>query len=187
MELSEVIKARRSVRYFLDGEVTKEQIEDILYHGTLAPSAKNKQPWQFVVLRGESKDKVADMMIAYDADETNAEEKAAIGYFNSITPTAEVIKNAPVLIIIFREKDDIWTVGDNLSIGACVENMLLRAVDLGLATVWIRDICYVAGQVAEMVGHGDLELNCAVSLGVPGQFPPQRPRNAVDAITEWFD
>ena len=187
MELSDVIKSRRSVRYYLDGEVTKEQIEDILYHGTLAPSAKNKQPWQFVVLTGESKDKAADLMIAYDADETNAEEKAAIGYFNSITPTAEVIKNAPVLILIFREKDEIWTVGDNLSIGACVENMLLRTADLGFGAVWIRDICYVAQKVADMVGKGDMELNCAVSLGVPGHSPAQKPRNAVDEITTWFD
>ena len=49
--------------------------------------------------------------------------------------------------------------------------MCLRATDLGLGSLWIRDIVYVSKQVEEMLGYENLELNCAVSLGVSNQKP----------------
>ncbi len=38
-------------------------VEDIVNCGRLAPSAKNRQPWYFVIPKGKAKDKIADMMI----------------------------------------------------------------------------------------------------------------------------
>ena len=64
--------------------------------------------------------------------------------------------------------------------------MCLRATDLGLGTLWIRDIVYVAEDVAKMLGHSDLELNCAVSLGYPNQSPKMRPRKNLEDIMEWI-
>lgn len=46
----EVIKARRSIRKYLDKEIPKEILEDIVDCGRLAPSGYNKQPWVFVVV-----------------------------------------------------------------------------------------------------------------------------------------
>ena len=37
-----------------------------------------------------------------------------------------------------------------------------------------------------MLEHKDLELNCAVSLGVPNQNPKQRPRKELKDIMEWY-
>ena len=87
-----------------------------------------------------------------------------------------------------KEKNDNWLVGegDILSIGACVENMCLRATDLGIGSLWIRDTSYVATDIAKMLGHEDLELNCAVSLGIPNQNPNQRPRKELKDIMEWY-
>lgn len=185
MEVKESIENRRSIRNFKKEEISKELIEDILNCGRLAPSSKNRQPWHFVVLEKDTKDKVADLMIEYTLNNDHREERKKLNAPSSVNPTANVIKQAPILILIFRPKDDNWLVGDNLSIGACVENMCLRATDLGLGSLWIRDIVYVSEQVAEMLGHGDLELNCAVSLGVPNQSPKQRPRKELKDIMEW--
>ena len=43
------IENRRSIRKYKADKINKELIEDIIYSATLAPSAKNRQPWKFIV------------------------------------------------------------------------------------------------------------------------------------------
>ena len=186
MEVKKAIEERRSIRNFKKEDISNEVVEDILNCGRLAPSAKNRQPWYFVILKDDVKDKVAHLMLEYIKNNDEREEEKRLNSHRSVARTADAIKQAPVLVLIFREKVDNWIVGDNLSIGACVENMCLRATDLGLGSLWIRNIVYVSEKVAEMVGHGDLELNCAVSLGIPNQNPEQRPRKELKDIIEWY-
>lgn len=187
MNTIESIKRRRSIRAFKNDDISKEIIEDILNCGRLAPSAKNRQPWYFVVVKSNIKDKIADMMIDYTINNDEAMERKIMGCASSVNPTANVIKQAPILVLIFREKNDNWIVGDNLSIGACVENMCLRATELEIGSLWIRDIAYVAKDVAKMLNHENMELNCAVALGIANQSPKQRPRKELKDIVEWYD
>ena len=186
METKKVIEERRSIRSFKKDDISKEIVEDILNCGRLAPSAKNRQPWYFVILKEDMKNKVADLMIEYIKNTNGREENKRLNAPSSVRPTANVIKQAPILVLIFKPKDENWVVGDNLSIGACVQNICLRATDFGLGSLWIRDIVYISEKVAEMLGHGDLELNCAVSLGIPNQNPKQRPRKKLKDILEWY-
>lgn len=187
MNTIDAIKNRRSIRAFKDDEISKEIVEDILNCGRLAPSAKNRQPWYFVIVTSKTKDKIADMMTNYTINNDDTIERLKLGCKSSVNPTANVIKQAPVLILVFKEKNDNWTIGDNLSIGACVENMCLRATELGLGSLWIRDTVYVAADIAKILDHKDLELNCALALGYPSQFPKQRPRKKLSQIMEWYN
>ena len=54
MELLPEISNRQSIRSFTSQPVEDDQIERILEAGRLAPSAKNRQPWRFVVITEES-------------------------------------------------------------------------------------------------------------------------------------
>lgn len=183
METIKAIEKRRSIRTYKDISISKEIIEDILNCGMLAPSAKNRQPWYFIVVSGEIKDKIISIM----CDEVTKESiKYDNGYNNSVVSTANVIKEAPILILIFKEKDNNWIISDNLSIGACVENMCLRATELGLGTLWIRDIVYTSEQIASYLNKEDLELNCALTIGIPNQDPKPRPRKKLEEIVEWM-
>ena len=56
------IENRRSIRKYKRHEISKEIIEDIIYSATLAPSAKNRQPWKFIVYQEEEKNKLVDVM-----------------------------------------------------------------------------------------------------------------------------
>ena len=51
MELEKVLLKRRSIRKFTDEPVSLEDIEKILYFAMTAPSACNKQPWEFYVIQ----------------------------------------------------------------------------------------------------------------------------------------
>ncbi len=187
METLKSIEERRSIRGYTKEKVSRKIVEDILNCGRLAPSAKNRQPWYFVITKGKAKDKIADMMIDYTINNNDTIERKNLGCASSVNPTANIIKQAPILVLIFREKNENWIVGDNLSIGACVENMCLRATDLGIGSLWIRDTVYVADEVARMLGHKDMELNCALTLGYASQSPKQRPRKELEDIMEWYD
>lgn len=54
--------------------------------------------------------------------------------------------------------------------------MYLRATELKIGTLWIRDTVYVAEDVVKMLNHKNMELNCALALGYANQNPTQRPR-----------
>ena len=187
MKTIEAIENRRSIRLFKTDDVSKEIVEDILNCVRLAPSAKNRQPWYFVVTKGKIKDKIADMMIDYTINNDDTIEIKNLGCASSGNQTANVIKQAPILILIFREKNDNWIIGDNLSIGACVENMCLRATELEIGSLWIRDTVYVAEDVAKMLNSENMELNCALALGYANQNPKQRPRKELKDIVKWYN
>jgi nitroreductase len=53
MDFMEIIKGRRSIRKYLPTEVEDEKVKQILESGQWAPSASNKQPWHFIVVRNE--------------------------------------------------------------------------------------------------------------------------------------
>lgn len=175
----------RSIRKYKKDEIQKEIIEDILKCGCLSPSAKNRQPWYFIVLSGKNKNEIAKIMIDGFTNEHKEYDKKVLKCDNSVICTANVIIQAPILILIFRPKDDNW-LGDSLSIGACVENMCLRATELGLGTLWIRDVVYTSDKIASYFGKKNLELNCALSIGILNEKPKSRPRKKLDDIIEWY-
>ncbi len=53
--MNESMKNRRSIRKYQDAPVSRELLEEVLRAGNLAPSAKNRQPWRFVVATGRGK------------------------------------------------------------------------------------------------------------------------------------
>lgn len=76
MELMSEILNRVSAESFLDAPVPEESLQNILDAGRRAPSAKNRQPWRFIVLRDSLiKEKIKD--IAY-GDERFTQAPVAI-------------------------------------------------------------------------------------------------------------
>lgn len=54
------IENRRSIRKYRIDKADRKIIEEILYSATITPSAKNRQPWKFIVYQGDEKDKLVD-------------------------------------------------------------------------------------------------------------------------------
>lgn len=54
MDMAEAIRSRKSIRGFKPDPVPREVLEQILDLARRAPSTMNTQPWEFVVLTGES-------------------------------------------------------------------------------------------------------------------------------------
>ena len=62
MELQEAMKKRRSIRKYQPRDVEDQLLEELFEAARISPSAKNRQPWRFMVLKGCEKDHVADIM-----------------------------------------------------------------------------------------------------------------------------
>ena len=58
------IENRRSIRKYKPDEIERKLIDEIIYSASLAPSAKNRQPWKFIVYQGKEKDKLVDTPFA---------------------------------------------------------------------------------------------------------------------------
>jgi len=64
MEIAEAIRKRQSTRAFLEREVSEQTITAILDTARWAPSGVNTQPWHVAVVRGETKQRIGDEIIA---------------------------------------------------------------------------------------------------------------------------
>jgi len=58
MEVSEAIEKRRSIRKYKPSGISNESLKKILEAARLAPSAGNRQPWRFVVVRNSERKKL---------------------------------------------------------------------------------------------------------------------------------
>ena len=181
MDTIKAIENRRSIRKYKDTEVSKEQILDILNAGRLAPSAKNRQPWYFIKVSTSMKNEIADLMIKY------TEDKEKEGRLYSVSFTSNVIKEASVLILILKSKDDVWDRYDTLSVGAAIENMILRSTELNLGTLWVGDTDFVEKDILSMINHNDMELVSSLVIGYPNQTPKMRPRKELKEIIEYYE
>ncbi len=186
MELKETIKNRRSIRKYKDRQIPKEIIEDLIDCARLAPSAKNRQPWKFVVVTGSIKNQIAEIMLEKENHSKISLERKIYNANSSVKATAKIMKEAPILILVLKAYEDNWMIGDSLSIGGAIEHICLRATDLRLGSLWIRDIVYTQKEIAKLVGHEDMELISAISIGYPNENPKPRPRKKRNEILEWI-
>jgi nitroreductase len=119
METLEAINKRASLKTHLSPrDIEPEKIAKILEAAILAPSARNSQPWRFIVVKGKK----------------NVENVVAKAFFGF----NQVVKEAPVLILACANPsdDDIHEGREYylFDVGLAVENLLLAATDLGLVT-----------------------------------------------------
>jgi len=174
MDLQEAIEERRSIRKYKDIDVDDSVIMELLESARLAPSAKNLQPWRFMVLRGDRKDKIAELMKEYHYK--NPEKTAGM------LSTGIYIEQAPVLVMVFRESDGFSLErNDVLSLGAGIEHILLKATDLGLGSLWICDMYKVREEICKYLGV-DLELYSCIALGYADENPDTRPRKSLEEL-----
>lgn len=178
MELVDCINNRRSIRHFYDVDPPITTVLDLIESAKLAPSAKNRQPWLFKIVRGEQKDHIAKLMrerFTYPKNNFNS----------SVNETSIVIEEAPILILVCRKYSEDWNVSDLLSIGAAIEHILLTAENERLGSLWIRDTYIAERDIMEYIGHEDLQLVSSVVIGYPKESPFQRPRkNLKDIILD---
>ena len=116
MEIIEGIFTRRSIRKYKSGEIAQDQINTIIKAGMYAPSARNQQPWHFIVI----------------------DDRNLINKIMQVHPYAQMLSEAQLVILVCGDESlelskDYWVV----DCSASTQNILLAAHGLGLGAVWL--------------------------------------------------
>ena len=191
------ISERRSIRKYKSNAVTKKDIETIIQAGILAPSAKNRQPWKYIIYTNTAKDDLLDVMekgLLRERDGDKLLPKSQ-NCLPDAFHTLKVMREAPVLIIIenvygqspyidIDPDNRITEICDTLSIGASVQNILLTATGLGYGTLWIANTCFAYKELIDFIGTKG-QLVGAIALGIANESPNPRPRKAISEVLEF--
>lgn len=119
MEFYEVVKKRRSIRKYKPIPVEEDKLARVLEAGRLAPSAANRQPWHFIVVKDPKVKE--ELRKAYNRD-----------WF----------VNAPVIIAVCADPTKAWRRADGeefwkVDAAIAMEHIVLAATNEGLGTCWI--------------------------------------------------
>ena len=170
MSFFEIAKKRFSVRKYEDKELNDAQILEVIEAARIAPSATNKQPWHFVVIK--NKENLKKIQGCYHRD---------------------WIKSAPVIIVACGNHKNAWWRSDgkahtDIDLAIAVDHMTLAAADLGLGTCWICkfDVMKVASLLNLPAG---IEPIAMLPLGYPAESPDmnrhKNRRKKIEEIVYW--
>jgi nitroreductase len=116
METFDALFTRRSIRKYTNKPVEDDKIQKILKAAMYAPSARNTQPWQFIIIT----------------------ERDMLNKIKQAHPYANMLAEAPLAILICGDKTYEPHEGYlNTNCSAATQNLLLAAHDLGLGSVWL--------------------------------------------------
>ncbi len=188
---------RRSIRKFIDKPISKKDIIDIIQSGIKAPSSKNRQPWKYIVIQGNTKE---EMLKVFRQGIEREENDSALlpdskQHLTAAKYTADIMAEAPTIIFVVNSlgksilseltpEERVFEICNIQSIGASIQNMLLAATEKGIGSLWICDIYFAYLELCKWL-NSDGQLIAAIAFGYPNEFPKERPRKKLDDIVEW--
>jgi nitroreductase len=116
--MKSVVQNRNSIRTYTSRAVEEDKIKELLKSAMQAPSAKNQQPWEFIVV----------------------DDQKLLKRMSEASKGSWPLSGAPLAIVTIMkptDKSPYYAVQD---MSAATENILLEATNQGLGAVWIG--CY---------------------------------------------
>lgn len=159
MDILEIFQKRRSARKFKEKALTDDLIEKVIYAASLAPTARNIQPWEFIVIKDKGRRKKI------------AEWARNNGPF---------IEDAAVCIAVMCH-DTKYYLEDG---SAATTQLLLCAAHLGLGACWVAgDKKEYAQKIEEFLeAPKDLKLVSLVALGYAKETPVVEKKKVKELI-----
>ncbi|MDE6006919.1 MAG: nitroreductase family protein [Muribaculaceae bacterium] len=148
----DVIMTRSSVRSYTDRDISKECMDTLLRAAMAAPTAANKQPWRFVVIR----------------------DRETLNSIGDKFEWMKMMKEAPVAVVVCGDiNSSLEGAGREYWVqdaSAASENLLLAAHAIGLGAVWcgVYPIPERVMEFRELLALPDsiIPLNC-IGIGYP--------------------
>ena len=162
-----LLKSRRSIRRYRPDPVLDEMVEQLLEAGRWAPSASNRQPWDFIVVR----------------DEAIRQQVAQHAAFYFIRWAHAAV--APLLIVLCGDaRNRFYRQFLHEDIGLAGSQIMLQAKALGLGTCWLGGIDRKAiAATLKLPEH--LEVVGLLTAGFPAEDPPPTSRKPLSEIVHY--
>lgn len=179
MSLRDTIKHRVSINKFLDQNIERQHIIDLLDYAVYAPNHKMRQPWRFIVLQGEGKSRFVETYVSKLPVATQEEQSQLL----------MKIMSAPMIVAFVMKRNHSFDdeIEDIQAISALIQNFLLLATEEGLATFW-KTPRYMSSELfKEILGvNTDEVITGLVMVGYPAiKHEPKLRKSAQSLTTFW--
>jgi nitroreductase len=194
----EAIEKRRSIRKYKPDPIPDEVVTELLHAARLAPSGCNAQPWRFKIVK-EADIKVRLAQAAYNQLFITEAPVVLVccadirgyieGSFSGVQDLGEIGTIEEGVVRTIRDKTEIIrTLGmDDLgpriatNVAIAIEHMVLRALDFGLGTCWVRLID--ESEIRKIFGWDDnIYVVALLPVGFPAESPQARKRRKLEDI-----
>lgn len=194
----EVLDSRRSIRRFTPDPVDEHALMRILAAGSRAPSAHNRQPWRWVVVKpGEARLRLAEAMESRFRDDLRADGLPADQIEGIVGRGRERLLGSPLAIILCMTLEDMDQYPDDRrqsaertmaiqSVALAGGHMLLAAHAEGLGACWICSPLFVPDIVRNLLNlPASWEAQGMIILGHPAESGRDRPRRPLEETIQW--
>jgi nitroreductase len=184
MNVSDAIRARRSIKRFTDRAVTRDEIEAVLDAATLAPNHRLTQPWRFYVLGPEARHAYGLALGERKAKKVEDAE-AARSLRDAVAAEHRALPCMIAVAVVNNDNPEIRE-EDFAAAMMAVENLALEAVARGLGThlktggVMSDPAARAAARVLD-----NERIIAIVNLGEPADVPPPKKRESAASFTTW--
>lgn len=196
-ETLQTIGKRRSIRMYSDEPVDDEILKVILQAANKAPSAHNQQSWRFIVIRGEKKHRLVELVTSKANDFPKASSVL-------LRMASRSIASAPLVVAVVNTGDlidhgtslfnieaghayDFFRTMEIQSSAAAVENLLLAATSFGLATVWLGILFLIKDDVLALLGEPKGEFMAVIPVGYPAKMTKGPEKRPLDMIVKYLE
>lgn len=174
MELSEAIRKRRTIRRYKQKPVEDKLLLELIDAARLAPSGGNMQQLRYIAVRNPENVRKVFSQTAWGGSVRPRRSpewlKDAPSAFIAVTAASESLKNLKLI---------------HADAGAAIQNILLRAVELGLGTCWIGSFKEEVNTILEL--GGDTAVVYLVAVGYPDEYPVQEDIAAGESTKYYLD
>ena len=196
MDILELIKERKSIRCFKPDIPARELVLECLEAASWAPNPTSQQPWQFIVLTGDTLKKVCDVIqknyAAAAAQKAQGEPEQPKNDITEILEKRKKDNFAEMMSFLQENNADMQAIGEGnfnfhrapvavlfgvwpckdqnylKSIVAAMQNFMLMATARGMGTCWANAVSICQDVIKECLNlHEELILVDGVAVGYP--------------------
>lgn len=192
-----LVKTRRSIRRYTTQPIASEHIHALLEAGRWSPSAHNRQPWRWVVIRTQdAKIRLANAMGARLRADLTADNLPSQTIEADVRRSYERITNAPLLLLLCLTMADMDVYPDEKrahteylmavqSTAMAGQNVLLMAHALGLGACWMCAPLFCPDVVQNALAlPADWLPQALITVGYPAE-EKSKPRKTQEELTRW--
>jgi len=185
----DAIHHRRSINKFKNEEPSRDIINKILEAGTWAPNHHHTEPWKFFVIRGDSREKLGNIMaetLLEKIENTDSSESQVRLEVERKKPL-----RAPVIITVAVSPSNninVIEIEEVAAVASATQNMLLAIHALGLGSILRTGESAYDKRINDFFGlKGAERIFGFIYLGYPDIPPPKQSRTSFTKKTKWFE
>jgi len=185
MDVFEAMYSRHVQGKVKPAPIPREVIKKLLSAAVQAPNHHKVRPWRFVVLTGNARNRLGDVMAASQLDRKPDLPPEASA------KTRALPLRAPVVIAVGVDKpteEKVLEVENIAAVSAACQNLLLAAQALGLGAIWRTGEWARDTKVKEFLGFSaDQHLIAFLYIGYPEFVAEHEPRPSFEDRTVWME